>query len=131
MIQRRAYIQRHTPLRRAAPPRRRRATPRRTTVFRSEAYKAFVRTLACEGCGRPPRNHAHHAGVRPGAGMKAGDDSCIAMCDGPGGCHDLWHRGKGRFKGWTRAQRRAWSDERISETRGRWADDVARAAGVF
>ena len=56
---------------------------------------------------------AHHAGLRP-LGRKADDDTAIPLCTRH---HGEWHSGYGVFKGWTRAQRRDWADERIAETR--------------
>jgi hypothetical protein len=60
---------------------------------------------------------AHHAGRR-GVGQKAPDDTAIPLCTTH---HRAWHDHRGPFS-LSNAERRVWSDERISETQQRWAE---------
>lgn len=69
--------------------------------------------------------HAHHAGRRPGTGMKAKDDTAIALCSFH---HHCWHSGTGVFFDWKKADRRRWADAAIADTRRLVAD--AQLAGV-
>jgi hypothetical protein len=88
----------YTVLKRKAEPERKpmqkakRATPRRGPE-RNEPYKAWIRTLACCGCGVEGRSEAAHVGTDGGMSMKASDRSCIPLC---ADCHtqraDSYHR---------------------------------------
>ena len=116
-----------SPLRRRTPMKRTRGKPggqpkrdkRKPSVPRDASYMGRVARLHCRVFWRLPidttpcggRMHAHHAGVRPGTGIKASDYSCIPLCEWH---HTEWHAVSGAFKGWTRAQRRDWSDEQIA-----------------
>ncbi len=69
---------------------------------------------------------AHHAGRKPGMGMKAHDMTCIPLCRGHhtgAGIHAL----HGPFKGWTRAQVREWQDKMIDET----IEAILTESGIF
>lgn len=73
------------------------------------AGRFFGRTSECSG-----RIDPHHAGRRPGMGLKAPDDTAIPLC--------RWHhraleRLFGPFHGWERDQLWTWREERIAETR--------------
>lgn len=72
----------------------------------------------CEG-----RVHAHHAGRRPGVGLKAPDETAIPLCAIH---HAQWHGAYGLFALMTSAERRSWADDRIEETQLR----LMSAAGV-
>lgn len=86
-------------------------------------YLAFVRSLRCcayalsecDGGLSDP----HHAGRRPGMGLKCHDRETIPMCRLH---HQAIERDHAPFKGWTKAQRLAWVDARIRETQERFAD---------
>lgn len=116
-MKRGSWLRRRTPLVARRPMRRR---PRRARPGDDPAYLALVRTLPCcaRHLGTPCRGimHAHHAGEEKGVGMKPPDRTAIPMCSG----HHLgeWHddAGRGAFRGWTQAQRRAWSNEQIAAT---------------
>jgi hypothetical protein len=56
---------------------------------------------------------ACHEGPKPGVAMKCSDALTLPLCSG---AHDEWTRHVGYFKGWPKAARRAWADERIAET---------------
>ena len=120
-------MKRSTPLKRYKRLNPRRKTARRSNQLRSPEYLAFVRTLPCcalqeehdvmktlmgQECSRGI--HAHHAGRRPGTGVKAPDDTAIPLCDVH---HFEWHQAAGMFHGWSREQRREWADARIAETK--------------
>jgi hypothetical protein len=60
---------------------------------RDEAYKAWIRTLTCLGCGCGSRNEAAHVGHDGGMSMKASDYSCVPLCSN---CHT---QGPGRTTG--------------------------------
>lgn len=64
----------------------RRRSPRRSSrgPARSWKFKAWVRTLACAGCGSTHDVEAAHTGADGGMGLKASDYSCIPLC---GDCH--------------------------------------------
>jgi hypothetical protein len=51
---------------------------------RDEAYKAWIRTLACLGCARKGCCEAAHTGTDGGMSMKASDYSCVPLCSA---CH--------------------------------------------
>ncbi len=81
-------------------------------------YLARVRSLPCllsgrGGCYGPVE--AHHAGKRPGMGLKAADRTAVPLCRAHHVSH--WHACAGAFKGWDREKRREWSDEAIRVTR--------------
>ena len=67
-------------------------------TYRSEKYKAFIRTHPCP-CGSSAPNHAHHArvGVNDGGGkgIKISDLRCVPRCFI---CHDDEHNAKGTSK---------------------------------
>lgn len=83
---------------RKPPIRAKRATPRRGPE-RDAKYRAFIRTLACLGCGIEGRSEAAHTDVLPetsakgGMSMKHSDYSCVPLCHA---CHqsrpDSYHR---------------------------------------
>lgn len=56
---------------------------------------------------------AHHAGKRPGTGLKCSDLEAIPLCREH---HSAWHAGRPPFKNWTRPVRRLWADEQIAFT---------------
>ena len=70
---------------------------------------------------------AHHAGKRPGTGIKCSDLETHSFCRL---AHRQWHGGFGVFKGWTRAQRRAWADEAIAFTQAQLNHLIKRPADV-
>lgn len=76
-------------------------------------HRQEVAALPCVVCGRWPAGEAHHAGRRPGIAMKASDHTTIPLCHRH---HVEWHAAGGFCKGWDRARRRDWQDERIAET---------------
>jgi hypothetical protein len=65
--------------------------------FRSEPYRAYIRSLPCCVCGVQPCGVAHHESVLndKGMGSKPGDEQCIGLCPR---CHTLLHSGDN----WTR-----------------------------
>lgn len=133
MTARRTPIARSTtPIPRRARVKRRRSTPRRRVEASptDTAYQAFVRGLPCilalhGGCQGDVE--AHHAGVKPGRGMKAPASSCIPLCHKHhiGELHGLM----GFFKGWTRDRLRAWQDAWIEATQAAHARWLCNTAG--
>ncbi len=139
-------MKRSSPLRRVSPMKRRkkttvkgaspgarvsrttRTTSSRGSRVRDEEYLKLVRQLECswnrseywmhdahmDWCRGPV--HAHHAGKRPGTGLKCSDYETHPFCMRH---HHDWHSGSGPFKGWTKAERREWADEQIRLTRER------------
>ena len=74
--------------------------PPRKGPARDEAYKAWIRTLPCVGCGLNRRSEAAHTGRDGGMSMKASDYSCVPLC---ANCHTqspgAYHRvGKREFE---------------------------------
>jgi len=130
-------VKRGKPLARSKPLRRGRLRrkPTRVKAGSDAQYLNAVRELPCAveairqlggettygECPLP--SHAHHAGRRPGVGMKAADDTAIPLCYRH---HQQWHDASGYFHGMTRSERRKWSDERIIETRAKVS--IARSA---
>lgn len=85
------------------------------------ARVAWVRTLRCL-CRGPGQicvgaTEAHHAGPR-GMARRAHDDTAVPLCLAH---HRAWHDACGPFKGWARAQRRAWAAAAIAATQAGWA----------
>ena len=99
----------------------RKRAPRWLSSPRSNpGYLEAVRLLPCCAPGAPDgcSGHAdpHHAGRRPGVGLKCPDTEAIPFCRAH---HSAWHGGYGVFRGWTRQERRQWADARIAETQRR------------
>jgi len=71
---------------------------------RDEAYKAWIRALACLGCGCGGQNEAAHVGNDGGMSMKAADYSCVPLCSNchtqaPGAYHRIGKRAFERTHG--------------------------------
>jgi hypothetical protein len=86
------------------------------------AYLEFVRGLPCFFDGAiisvcEGRVHAHHAGRRPGVGMKAPDDTAIPLCDKH---HRAFHDHRPPFAGLSKFELFAWSMRVMAETRAAW-----------
>lgn len=135
-------IQRTAWLKRGAPPKRKRSTPRRSGRVRDEAWLAEVRRLPC--CGPPHQPpfgsisreewnrcegpvEADHAGARP-IGRKASDDTAIPLCSRH---HRMRTDYSGCFAHFDATRMRAWCDERIAETRVTVTAQLAGVGGVF
>jgi hypothetical protein len=115
---------------------KRREKPRRGP-WRSKSYRARVRGLPCSArslspCWWPPAVRpgtleASHTGEDKGAGMKAGDQSCVSKCSGH---HKNWEGRSGPFLGWTRRERQDWAAERVAETQAAlgWTPALTEAA---
>ena len=78
-------------------PMRKAARPARKGPPRDEAYKAWIRTLPCLGCGREGVSEAAHTGTDGGLSMKASDYSCVPLCadchtQAPGAYHQVGKR---------------------------------------
>ena len=101
----------------------RKKPPRRLSRAGSDpAYLAWVRSRPCFFlC--PPPSHPHHAGRRPGVGMKAPDDTAIPLCDHH---HRSWHDATGVFRGLTKLERFAWSQRAVAETQAKYPDPKRR-----
>lgn len=136
----RSPLRRRTPLqpggyiRRKTRIRARRARPRRESRVRDTVYMLFVKTLPCccpqphqceNGPDVPPGQvEAHHAGKKPGYGLKCSDRETIPLCTlGHRQCESF----AGPFRRFGREQMRAWIAERIAETQALWE---RRQAGV-
>jgi hypothetical protein len=121
-------IARRQPLKRGKPPKRKRATPRRSSRVRNEAWLAEVRKLPC--CVSTTwclgRVEADHAGKR-GLGQKCSDRETIPLCS-------IHHRHRtdcvGYFRGWTADRMRAWCDARIAETQTTVTGNLAGVGGA-
>jgi hypothetical protein len=114
-----------TPLKRKTRLRPRSATKKKPA--RDFEYMAWVKTQPCTAHQIDGREcygpiHAHHAGERPGIGLKAADDTCIALCQYH---HACLHSRQGPFKTAHRAQMRAWQDVQIAAHRDRYARRAA------
>lgn len=115
-LKRSGPIARHKPLRRSKPMRKR--APRRgdcpeyLQAVRELGYccagKFFGREQECFG-----RLDPHHAGRRPGVGLKASDTTAIPLCRWH---HDAAHGLYGPFHHWDKAKLREWMEFRIGET---------------
>lgn len=124
---RRSPLRRRTPLRHL---RTMRWRPHRTRPDADPAYLARVRLLPCSarhllGHFCAGRIEAHHAGERPGVGLKAHDYTAIPLCQL---AHREWHAASGPFKTWNRDRRRAWSHEQIARTQGAMQRPCAEAS---
>ena len=89
-----------------------------STIWRSDAYLALVRSLPCSACGTHSNTQAAHSNqLRMGKsrGMKASDASAMPLC-GPAylrqGCHASLDQGKTMNK----EQRKAFENEHIVRT---------------
>jgi hypothetical protein len=74
--------------------------PTRKGPPRDPAYLAWIREMACIGCGIEGRSEAAHTGTDGGMGQKASDYSCVPLCSN---CHtqaaEAYHRiGKRAFE---------------------------------
>jgi hypothetical protein len=71
------------------------AQPKECAV-RSEPYRRLVAAMACKACGISGYSQAAHPNTGKGAGIKADDRECFALCcDRPGvrGCHPQFDQG--------------------------------------
>lgn len=87
-----------------------------------DEYVRWVRSRYClltpvGGCDGPVE--AHHAGRDRGMGQRADDSTAVPLCHRHHVCD--WHGATGAFKGWSRAQRRAWADWAVERTRAAYA----------
>lgn len=81
-------------------------------------YLAWVRTNPCCACGAEPPNHAHHEILNGrGKSQKAPDARTLAFCFKD---HDDFHLVRGKFRGWTREQRKLFQSDEISRLREIW-----------
>lgn len=83
----------------------------------ANAHYARVRALSCAARGLSScfgLHEAHHAGIKPGVGMKCSylETHCFCWLH-----HVAWTAHRGPFKGWTREMRRVWADAQIAATR--------------
>lgn len=84
---------------------------------RDPAYLAAVRRLPCRLASDGKclgAVQAHHAGVKPGMGIKAPDDTAIPLC--------MWHHGafhgaSGFFRDMRAGDRRRWQEQQITAVR--------------
>jgi hypothetical protein len=106
-----------------------RKAPRRLKTEQSNpAYLAWVRSRpcivdfgygTCEG-----RIHAHHAGRKPGVGLKSNDDTAVPLCDKH---HREWHGGSGVFRGLNKLARFSVAEHWVFSTRARYeAEQINR-----
>lgn len=63
------------------------------------------------------RMEAAHEGRKPGVSMKCPDSETVPFCTG---AHKQWQQHKGWFRGWPKATRREWMNERIAEVTARY-----------
>jgi len=111
-LRRKTPLRARTPLRRSKPLRQR--SPKRRRPSQGDCERmAWIRSLPC--CAPMPhlcrgRIDPHHAGVKPGLGMKAPDDTCIPMCRRS---HRDFEDHAGQFKGWSPERRREWQDGQV------------------
>lgn len=83
------------------------------SLDRDGRYMDLVRSMPCavgSECYGPV--HAHHAGERPGLGIKASDYTCIPLCQKH---HSDLHSCCGYFQ-MTRQELRLWQDRAIVRT---------------
>ncbi len=81
-------------------------------------YLAWIRTHPCCRCGACPPSHAHHEILNGrGKSQKAPDARSLPFCFG---CHDQFHGVTGRFRGFTKEQRRDYQDIEITRLRAIW-----------
>lgn len=121
-------------LRRRKPMKRspmRRKPRRRKTTAEGRAYMLAVKLLPCHVWRWDPKRcgggiQAHHAGARPGVGLKCPDDETIPFCRNH---HEDWHSMRGVFRDWSQGERREWSDVAILQTRALIAGRVDTATG--
>jgi hypothetical protein len=89
--------------------------------MRDPVYLRNVRGLPCVLAGTRVCNgriHAHHAGPRPGMGIKAADDTAIPLCAQH---HQEWHNAGGFFRLLNDVTRERWVSDAIQATRTRLA----------
>jgi hypothetical protein len=81
-------------------------------------YLAWLRTRRCtvkHADGHRGPTQAHHSNVHgKGMGQRSHDHAAIPLCAHH---HRCWHDHSQYFAGWTKAQRRAWTDEAIAKYR--------------
>lgn len=91
--------------------------PRRISERKADrAYLSWLATQACCVSGAFRGDGVvidlNHAGPKPGMALKCSDLETLPM---EHGIHMQWTEYSGRFKSWTREQRREWADARIVE----------------
>ena len=84
------------------------------------SHLAFVRSLPCANCGRPPPSEAHHSTAhRQGKGTKADDLDTFPLCTK---CHRDFHDARGSFRSWGKDKRRAWQRNLVALYRAKAPD---------
>jgi hypothetical protein len=68
---------------------------------------------------------AAHEGPKPGVSMKCPDSETVPFCSA---AHGEWQQHRGFFRGWLKAARREWMDERIAEVTARYLSAGNRRA---
>lgn len=120
-------------LKRKTPLRPKRSKPRRTEQVRDPEWLDDVRKLPCRAVELERatpcmgRVEAHHAGVRPGVGVKCGDDDTVPLCRGH---HDELHSLSNTFKRFDKAKLQAWREDQIAWTRA-WVNAKRRLARLL
>lgn len=115
----RSPLARHTRLTRTTRLRHRALKPKRRAREEATpealAYKAFLHTLPCAGCGKEAGVVAHHAGQH-GLGEKCHWREQIPLDE----CHDDLHAARGKFA--DQPTRRAWERHVITACQELYAD---------
>jgi hypothetical protein len=92
---------------------------------------AAVRLLPCTMLRLNPLHRcrgvieACHEGPKPGVAMKCPDSETVPFCSA---AHGEWQQHRGFFRGWLKAARREWMDERIAEVTARYLSAGNRRA---
>lgn len=131
-------MKRAAPIRRRKPLRARRwgirwRRPRRLDDPRQndDARRDWTARERCIGAGRieghvcTGRIEVCHEGRKPGVGLKCPDAETVPMCSG---LHRAWTDHARPFRGWSRAERRAWMDPIVAETQARYLSTGNRRA---
>lgn len=126
-------MKRTASLKRKTPLRPKRSKSRRTEQARDPGWLADVRKLPCRAVELERatpcmgRVEAHHAGTRPGIGLKCSDLDVLPVCRGH---HDELHSLTGTFKRFDKAKLQAWREDQIAWTRA-WVNAKRRLARML
>lgn len=80
----------------------------------SPKHLAFLRTLPCAHCQKPPPSDAHHSTAHRQGSRKAHDLDSFPLCHQ---CHMDFHDLQGSFRSWDKAARRLWQRSMVSAYR--------------
>ena len=126
--EKRARLERKTPIARHTRLKPARKYARRASRIVDSGYRVWITTLDCCRCNASAPSHPHHRTLTGrGKSQKSDDTECMPLCFD---CHRDLHALTGRFRGFTRARLDEWQRAQVEFFRGWYARLFGPAAEV-